>query len=175
MPVKFQAIVLGDCIFVPEADGAGTAEGRTGDGGERALTTPDRESRRDVPPGSRGAPAIFGGSYVSVLQEVSPRREDLERALYFRPHTLSGTSASYGFPAVFGSGGEAWRIFFQYALQAPLGRRSAWAVDGISFGRDLVARNQLAGDQRRRARECRGCGGVQGTLPLCLPAGAASR
>lgn len=36
--------------------------------------------------------------YVSVLQEISPRREDLER-LYISAHTLSGTSASYGFPA----------------------------------------------------------------------------
>jgi len=35
--------------------------------------------------------------YVSVLQDVEPRREDLER-LYISAHTLSGTSASYGFP-----------------------------------------------------------------------------
>ena len=35
--------------------------------------------------------------YVSVLQEVEPRREDLER-LYISAHTLSGTSGSYGFP-----------------------------------------------------------------------------
>jgi len=37
--------------------------------------------------------------YVSVLQDVEPRREDLER-LYISAHTLSGTSASYGFPAI---------------------------------------------------------------------------
>jgi len=32
--------------------------------------------------------------YVSVLQDVEPRREDLER-LYISAHTLSGTSACY--------------------------------------------------------------------------------
>ena len=35
--------------------------------------------------------------YIGVLQEIAPRREDLER-LYISAHTLSGTSASYGYP-----------------------------------------------------------------------------
>ena len=35
--------------------------------------------------------------YVSVLQDDMPNREDMER-LYIAAHTLSGTSASYGFP-----------------------------------------------------------------------------
>src|SRR5580765_5049358 len=57
--------------------------------------------------------------YVSVLQEVSPRREDLER-LYISAHTLSGTSASYEFPR-FSEVAAKLAHIFQYALQAPLG------------------------------------------------------
>jgi chemosensory pili system protein ChpA (sensor histidine kinase/response regulator) len=57
--------------------------------------------------------------YVSVLQEVSPRREDLER-LYISAHTLSGTSVSYGFPRFSEVAGKLAHVF-QYALNAPLG------------------------------------------------------
>ena len=57
--------------------------------------------------------------YVSVLQEVEPRREDLER-LYISAHTLSGTSASYGFPRFSEIAAKLAHIF-QYALNAPLG------------------------------------------------------
>ena len=34
--------------------------------------------------------------YVGVLQEIAPKREDMER-LYIAAHTLSGTSGSYGY------------------------------------------------------------------------------
>jgi chemosensory pili system protein ChpA (sensor histidine kinase/response regulator) len=57
--------------------------------------------------------------YVGVLQEVSPRREDMER-LYIAAHTLSGTSASYGFPR-FSEVTAKLAHVFQYALNAPLG------------------------------------------------------
>jgi chemosensory pili system protein ChpA (sensor histidine kinase/response regulator) len=57
--------------------------------------------------------------YVSVLQDVEPRREDLER-LYIAAHTLSGTSASYGFPRFSEIAGKLAHVF-QYALNAPLG------------------------------------------------------
>jgi chemosensory pili system protein ChpA (sensor histidine kinase/response regulator) len=57
--------------------------------------------------------------YVGVLQEVSPRREDMER-LYIAAHTLSGTSASYGFPR-FSEVAAKLAHVFQYALNAPLG------------------------------------------------------
>jgi chemosensory pili system protein ChpA (sensor histidine kinase/response regulator) len=57
--------------------------------------------------------------YVSVLQEVEPRREDLER-LYIAAHTLSGTSASYGFPRFSEIAGKLAHIF-QYSLNATLG------------------------------------------------------
>jgi chemosensory pili system protein ChpA (sensor histidine kinase/response regulator) len=57
--------------------------------------------------------------YVSVLQEIEPRREDLER-LYIAAHTLSGTSASYGFPRFSEIAGKLAHVF-QYSLNATLG------------------------------------------------------
>jgi chemosensory pili system protein ChpA (sensor histidine kinase/response regulator) len=74
--------------------------------------------------------------YVSVLQEISPRREDLER-LYISAHTLSGTSASYGFPRFSEIGAKLAHVF-QYALNAPLGDDlhgplTEFLSDGISL------------------------------------------
>src|SRR6266481_4290633 len=57
--------------------------------------------------------------YVSVLQEVEPRREDLER-LYIAAHTLTGTSGGYGFPRFSEVAGKLAHVF-QYALNATLG------------------------------------------------------
>src|SRR6266481_4888893 len=57
--------------------------------------------------------------YVSVLQEVEPRREDLER-LYIAAHNLTGTSASYGYPR-FSEVAAKLAHVFQYALNATLG------------------------------------------------------
>src|SRR5579863_7828860 len=74
--------------------------------------------------------------YVSVLQEISPRREDLER-LYISAHTLSGTSASYGFPRFSEIGAKLAHVF-QYALNASLGNDlhgplTEFLSDGISL------------------------------------------
>src|SRR5205807_1882112 len=74
--------------------------------------------------------------YVSVLQEVEPRHEDLER-LYIAAHTLSGTSASYGFPRFSEIAGKLAHVF-QYALNAPLGSDlhgplTEFRSDGISL------------------------------------------
>ena len=74
--------------------------------------------------------------YVSVLQEVEPRREDLER-LYIAAHTLSGTSASYGFPRFSEVAGKLAHVF-QYAMNAPLGNDlhgplTEFLSDGISL------------------------------------------
>ncbi len=74
--------------------------------------------------------------YVSVLQDVEPRREDLER-LYISAHTLSGTSASYGFPRFSEVAGKLAHVF-QYALNAPLGSDlhgplTEFLSDGISL------------------------------------------
>jgi chemosensory pili system protein ChpA (sensor histidine kinase/response regulator) len=74
--------------------------------------------------------------YVSVLQDVDPRQEDLER-LYISAHTLSGTSASYGFPRFSEIAGKLAHVF-QYALNAPLGSDlhgplTEFLSDGISL------------------------------------------
>jgi chemosensory pili system protein ChpA (sensor histidine kinase/response regulator) len=74
--------------------------------------------------------------YVSVLQEISPRREDLER-LYIAAHTLSGTSASYGFPRFSEVAGKLAHVF-QYSLNATLGDDlhgplTEFLSDGISL------------------------------------------
>ena len=73
--------------------------------------------------------------YVSVLQEVEPRREDMER-LYIAAHTLSGTSGSYGFPRFSEVAGKLAHVF-QYALNATLGSDlhgplTEFLSDGIS-------------------------------------------
>ncbi len=57
--------------------------------------------------------------YASVLQEPAGAQEELER-LYIAAHTLSGTSASYGFPHFSEVAGKLAHVF-QYALHAPLG------------------------------------------------------
>jgi chemosensory pili system protein ChpA (sensor histidine kinase/response regulator) len=74
--------------------------------------------------------------YVSVLQEIEPRREDLER-LYISAHTLGGTSASYGFPR-FSEVAAKLAHVFQYALNASLGEDlhgplTEFLSDGISL------------------------------------------
>ncbi len=74
--------------------------------------------------------------YVSVLQDASPRHEDVER-LYIAAHTLKGTSASYGFPRFSEVAGKLAHIF-QYALNAPLGDDlhgplTEFLSDGISL------------------------------------------
>jgi chemosensory pili system protein ChpA (sensor histidine kinase/response regulator) len=74
--------------------------------------------------------------YVSVLQDASPRHEDMER-LYIAAHTLKGTSASYGFPRFSEVAGKLAHIF-QYALNAPLGDDlhgplTEFLSDGISL------------------------------------------
>lgn len=74
--------------------------------------------------------------YVSVLQEVEPRHEDLDR-LYISAHTLSGTSASYGFPRFSEIAGKLAHVF-QYALNASLGSDlhgplTEFLSDGISL------------------------------------------
>jgi chemosensory pili system protein ChpA (sensor histidine kinase/response regulator) len=74
--------------------------------------------------------------YIGVLQEIAPRREDLER-LYISAHTLSGTSASYGFPRFSEVAGKLAHVF-QYATNASLGEDlhgplTEFLSDGISL------------------------------------------
>ncbi len=74
--------------------------------------------------------------YIGVLQEIEPRHEDLER-LYIAAHTLSGTSASYGFPRFSEIAAKLAHVF-QYATQASLGEDlhgplTEFLSDGISL------------------------------------------
>ena len=99
------------------------------------MSTPDREAV-EVFLQEAAEHLQYLREYVSVLQEVSPRREDMER-LYISAHTLSGTSASYGFPR-FSEVAAKLAHIFQYALQAPLGDDlhgplTEFLSDGISL------------------------------------------
>src|SRR5215813_10223883 len=73
--------------------------------------------------------------YVGVLQEIEPKREDMER-LYIAAHTLAGTSASYGYTKFSEVAGKLAHVF-QYALNASLGEDlhgplTEFLSDGIS-------------------------------------------
>jgi len=99
------------------------------------VSTPDREAV-EVFLQEASEHLQYLREYVSVLQEVEPRREDLER-LYISAHTLSGTSASYGFPRFSEIAGKLAHVF-QYALNAPLGADlhgplTEFLSDGISL------------------------------------------
>src|SRR4029077_14485780 len=61
----------------------------------------------------------FLREYSGILQDPLPRPEDVER-LYIAAHTLSGTSASYGFPLFSEIAGRLAHVF-QYARNASLG------------------------------------------------------
>lgn len=60
----------------------------------------------------------FLREYASILQEPQPSQQDLER-LYIAAHTLSGTSATYGFPLFSEISGKLAHVF-QYTRNAPL-------------------------------------------------------
>jgi len=99
------------------------------------LTVPDREAV-ELFLQEASEHLQYLREYVSVLQEVAPRREDLER-LYIAAHTLSGTSASYGFPKFSEVAGKLAHIF-QYSLNASLGEDlhgplTEFLSDGISL------------------------------------------
>ena len=99
------------------------------------MSTPDREAV-EVFLQEAAEHLQYLREYVSVLQEISPRREDLER-LYIAAHTLSGTSASYGFPRFSEIAAKLAHVF-QYALNATLGEDlhgplTEFLSDGISL------------------------------------------
>ena len=134
MPVKFQAIVLGDCILYRKPTRGRVAEGGIGGGGTR-VSMPDREAV-ELFLQEASEHLQYLREYVGVLQEVSPRHEDMER-LYIAAHTLKGTSASYGFPRFSEVAGKLAHVF-QYALNAPLGDDlhgplTEFLSDGISL------------------------------------------
>ncbi|MGB9506220.1 MAG: Hpt domain-containing protein, partial [Candidatus Acidiferrum sp.] len=90
--------------------------------------------------------------YVGVLQEISPRHEDLER-LFIAAHTLKGTSASYGFPRFSEIAGKLAHVF-QYSLNAPLGGDlhgplTEFLSDGISLLENSLIEISDTGQENR--------------------------
>ena len=99
------------------------------------MSTPDRDAVELFLQEAAGH-LQYLREYVSVLQDISPRHEDMER-LYIAAHTLSGTSASYGFPR-FSEVASKLAHVFQYALNASLGEDlhgplTEFLSDGISL------------------------------------------
>jgi chemosensory pili system protein ChpA (sensor histidine kinase/response regulator) len=73
--------------------------------------------------------------YSNVLLDCYPAPAELER-LYIAAHTLSGTSASYGFPLFSEVAGKLAHIF-QYAMNAPIATEAAPAL--LEFISEAVA------------------------------------
>src|SRR3984893_11746409 len=117
-----------------QANRGRVAEARTRYGGTR-VSTPDRDAVELFLQEAAGN-LQYLREHVSVLQDISPRHEDMER-LYIAAHTLSGTSASYGFPR-FSEVASKLAHVFQYALNASLGEDlhgplTEFLSDGISL------------------------------------------
>src|SRR5213076_876635 len=109
------------------------SESRARYGGPR-LSVPDRESV-EIFLQEASEHLQYLREYVGVLQEIAPKREDMER-LYIAAHTLSGTSGSYGYTKFSEVAGKLAHVF-QYALNASLGEDlhgplTEFLSDGIS-------------------------------------------
>src|SRR6202023_593162 len=118
-----------------QTHGRGTPEKRARPGRRGLVSRPDREAV-ELFLQEASEHLQYLREYVSVLQEVAPRREDLER-LYIAAHTLGGTSASYGFPRFSEIAGKLAHVF-QYSLNATLGEDlhgplTEFLSDGISL------------------------------------------
>ncbi len=138
MPVKFQAIVLNDCILYRKPTAEELQKSRARPGRRDLVSMPDREAV-ELFLQEASEHLQYLREYVSVLQEIAPRREDLER-LYIAAHTLSGTSASYGFPRFSEIAGKLAHVF-QYCAERHAWRRSPRPAHGIFVRRHLPARN----------------------------------
>src|SRR3954471_14136542 len=77
----------------------------------------------------------FLREYSGLLQDPYPVPEDVER-LYISAHTLTGTSASYGFP-LFSEVADKLSHVFQYAMHASVGEEAAAPL--VEFISEAVA------------------------------------
>ena len=77
----------------------------------------------------------FLREYSAILQDSYPATEDVER-LYISAHTLTGTSASYGFPLFSEVSGKLAHIF-QYAMNVSIGQDAAGPL--VEFISEAVA------------------------------------
>jgi hypothetical protein len=104
IPVKFQAIVLNDCILYrkPTADEVHKAELVA----EGAREHAGPRSRRSIPAGSFEH-LQYLREYIGVLREIAHTRD---LGAYIFQHTLCGTSASMDSPVFRNC--ESWRMSF---------------------------------------------------------------
>lgn len=77
----------------------------------------------------------FLREYSGILQDPYPQPEDVER-LFISGHSLSGTSASYGFPLFADIAGKLAHIF-QYAMNATIGQDAAGPL--VEFISEAIA------------------------------------
>lgn len=77
----------------------------------------------------------FLREYSGILQDPYPANEDVER-LYISAHTLTGTSASYGYPLFSEVSGKLAHIF-QYVLNTSIGQDAAGPL--VEFISEAVA------------------------------------
>ena len=77
----------------------------------------------------------FLREYSGILQDPYPVPEDVER-LYISAHTLTGTSASYGYPLFSEVAGKLAHIF-QYAMNATIGPDAAGPL--VEFISEAIA------------------------------------
>ncbi|MBZ5522135.1 MAG: response regulator [Acidobacteriia bacterium] len=77
----------------------------------------------------------FLREYSGILQDAYPQPEDVER-LFISGHSLSGTSASYGFPLFADVAGKLAHIF-QYAMNATIGPDAAGPL--VEFISEAIA------------------------------------
>src|SRR5205814_4420967 len=77
----------------------------------------------------------FLREYSGILQDPYPQPDDIER-LYISAHTLSGTSASYGFPLFSEVSGKLAHIF-QYAMNATIAPDAAGPL--VEFISEAIA------------------------------------
>jgi len=77
----------------------------------------------------------FLREYSGILQDPYPVPEDVER-LYISAHTLTGTSASYGYPLFSEVAGKLAHIF-QYAMNATIGAEASGPL--VEFISEAIA------------------------------------
>jgi chemosensory pili system protein ChpA (sensor histidine kinase/response regulator) len=77
----------------------------------------------------------FLREYSGILQDAYPQPEDVER-LYISGHSLSGTSASYGFPLFAEVAGKLAHIF-QYAMNSTIGQDASGPL--VEFISEAIA------------------------------------
>ena len=94
----------------------------------------------------------FLREYSGILQDAYPPAPEVER-LYIAAHTLSGTSASYGFPLFSEIAGKLAHIF-QYAMNATIAAACTDNTNQIPTNSASAQSDELASAVRMRRPRC---------------------